>query len=89
MKKILINEVTAGQYERLHGVLAMQLAPILLGEAGKTISDADRVRVAQALGYEAQLINNNAVINLTGGAPKLFQSEADAKTVSCVNSKRS
>ena len=75
-----INKLsTAGQYERLHGVLAMQLAPILLGEAGKTISDADRVRVAQALGYEAQLINNNAVINLTGGAPKLFQSEADAR----------
>ena len=69
---------TAGQYERLHGVLAMQLAPILLGEAGKTISDADRVRVAQALGYEAQLVNNNAIINLTGGAPKLFQSQADA-----------
>tara|TARA_R100001086_G_scaffold41890_2_gene18462 strand:- start:3975 stop:6200 length:2226 start_codon:yes stop_codon:yes gene_type:complete len=30
--------------------LAIQMAPILLGESGKTISDADRDRVAEALG---------------------------------------
>ena len=69
----------AGQYAKMHGVLAMQLAPILLGEAGKTISDADRVRVATALGYEATLDNNgNAIINLSGGPRTLFQSKEAA-----------
>jgi hypothetical protein len=69
---------TAGQYERVHGILAMQLAPILLGEAGKTISDADRVRVATALGYEANLVDGRAVIKLTGGIQNLFQSKEAA-----------
>ena len=68
----------AGQYERVHGILAMQLAPILLGEAGKTISDADRVRVATALGYEANLVDGRAVIKLTGGIQNLFQSKEAA-----------
>lgn len=70
---------TAGQYAKVHGILAMQLAPILLGESGKTISDVDRVRVATALGYKAELDKNgNAIINLSGGPATLFQSQQQA-----------
>ena len=79
---------TAGQYAKVHGVLAMQLAPILLGESGKTISNVDRVRVATALGYEASIDNNgSAIINLAGGPGTLFQSkeQADAALVEVQN----
>ena len=39
-----------------------EIAPWILGESGKTISDSDRVRVAQALGYEAKLENGVMMI---------------------------
>ena len=43
---------TGGQlYEVNARFLMTQIAPMLLGESGKTISDADRVLVAQALGW--------------------------------------
>ena len=37
-------------YKAVQNALAAQLAPILLGESGRTISDADRVRVTTLLG---------------------------------------
>ena len=33
-------------------LLLAKMAPIILGESGKTISDADRIRVARSLGFE-------------------------------------
>lgn len=41
----------ATQYDQVLRVLAAQLAPELLGESGRTISDGDRARVAQMLGF--------------------------------------
>ena len=38
------------KYKTIQNALAAQLAPILLGESGRTISDADRVRVIALLG---------------------------------------
>lgn len=48
---ILGTELTpATKYEKIMNVLAAQLAPDLLGESGRTISDQDRRRVAEILG---------------------------------------
>lgn len=41
----------ATKYDQVLRVLAAQLAPELLGESGRTISDGDRARVAQMLGF--------------------------------------
>ena len=60
--------------DALNRSLALQLAPVLLGEAGKTISDNDRRLVAQALGYRVDGEN----ILLNDGIGSFFQSEADA-----------
>jgi formiminotetrahydrofolate cyclodeaminase len=38
------------RFKAIQNALAAQLAPILLGESGRTISDADRVRVIALLG---------------------------------------
>ena len=69
------NELSAGsRLAALNRSLALQLAPVLLGEAGKTISDNDRRLVAQALGYRVDGEN----ILLNDGIGSFFQSEADA-----------
>ena len=48
---VLGTELTpATKYEKIMNVLAAQLAPDLLGESGRTISDQDRRRVAEILG---------------------------------------
>ncbi len=64
-----------GNLAALNRSLALQLAPVLLGESGKTISDNDRRLVAQALGYRVDGEN----ILLNDGIGSFFQSEADAK----------
>ena len=33
-------------------MLLAKMAPIILGESGRTISDADRIRVARSLGFQ-------------------------------------
>ena len=46
------KELTAAtEYDQVLRVLAAQLAPELLGESGRTISDGDRARVAEMLGF--------------------------------------
>jgi hypothetical protein len=45
------NVSVSKQYDIGARILMTQIAPMLLGESGKTISDADRVLVAQALGW--------------------------------------
>ena len=70
------DELSAGgNLAALNRSLALQLAPVLLGESGKTISDNDRRLVAQALGYRVDGEN----ILLNDGIGSFFQSEADAK----------
>jgi len=46
------------KFEAKGRILLARLTPILLGESGKTISDADRIRVAQALGFQVDVIQN-------------------------------
>jgi len=55
-----------------------KITPMILGESGKTISDADRVRVARALGYQIDKdINGKDVIgSLT---TNIFTSEASVR----------
>ena len=48
----------AGKYDQILRVLAAQLAPDLLGESGRTISDGDRARVAQMLGFAVTDMGN-------------------------------
>ena len=64
-----------GELAALNRTLALQLAPVLLGESGKTISDADRRLVAQALGFRI----DGETILLSDGIGSTFQSEAEAR----------
>lgn len=73
---------SANKFTRQHAVLSMQLAPLILGEAGKTISDADRVRVAQALGFsvtDSQPGVEGAGVQIGGPIQGFFTSEAQIK----------
>jgi len=66
----------ANQFEVLQRSLALQLAPVLLQESGKTISDADRARVAAALGFKVDQ-NNNIVFD--NGIVNAFKTEEEAR----------
>ena len=44
------------KFETRGRILLARMAPIILGESGKTISDADRIRVARSLGFEVDVI---------------------------------
>jgi len=55
-----------------------KITPMILGESGKTISDADRVRVARALGYQIDKdINGKDVIGAL--TTNIFTSEASVR----------
>jgi hypothetical protein len=55
-----------------------KITPMILGESGKTISDADRVRVARALGYQIDKdINGDDVIGAL--TTNIFTSEASVR----------
>jgi hypothetical protein len=64
------------QYDTLMRAMAAQFTPIILGESGRTISDGDRQRVAQILGF--------AVDQTTGKIGQYegtaFTSEAELKS---------
>ena len=66
----------ANQFEVIQRSLALQLAPILLQESGKTISDADRARVAAALGFKVDQ-NNNIVFD--NGIVNAFKTNEEAR----------
>jgi len=57
---------------RARHILA-KIAPLLLGESGKTISDADRARVAQALGFNVTY--DEGKMNLTAPTESYFKDE--------------
>ena len=57
-------------------LLLAKMAPIILGESGKTISDADRVRVARSLGFEvdSEIIDGEVVFKgITGFDGRILQ----------------
>jgi len=55
-----------------------EITPFILGESGKTISDADRVLVARSLGYEASLVDN--VMSIEGLNKSLLTNPEQVKT---------
>jgi hypothetical protein len=66
----------AGRFDVIQRVLAAQLAPMLLGESGRTISDADRQRVAQILGVA---IDDKGGLDLSNLGKAAFKSEAETR----------
>ena len=66
----------ANQFEVIQRSLALQLAPVLLQESGKTISDNDRTRVAQALGFNIDPAGN---IVFDNGIVNAFKTEEEAR----------
>jgi hypothetical protein len=66
----------AQQFDVIQRVLAAQLAPMLLGESGRTISDADRQRVAQILGVA---IDEKGGLDTSNLAKSAFKSEAETR----------
>ena len=58
---------TANAYNTVLRILAIQMAPILLGESGKTISDGDRRLIADALGITK---TTDGAWQFTGGSLK-------------------
>lgn len=66
----------ANQFEVIQRSLALQLAPVLLQESGKTISDNDRSRVAQALGFN---LDPNGNIVFDNGIVNAFKTEEEAR----------
>ena len=61
---------------KLSSATALQLAPVLLQESGKTISDNDRTRVAQALGFNIDPAGN---IVFDNGIVNAFKTEEEAR----------
>jgi hypothetical protein len=66
----------AQQFDVIQRVLAAQLAPMLLGESGRTISDADRQRVAQILGVA---IDEKGGLDTSNLGKAAFKSEAETR----------
>ena len=60
----------ASEFDVIQRTLAAQLAPLLLGESGRTISDSDRMRVAQILGVAYENVEGVglSITGLTGTA---------------------
>tara|TARA_R100001594_G_scaffold13896_1_gene29548 strand:+ start:717 stop:3077 length:2361 start_codon:yes stop_codon:yes gene_type:complete len=56
-KALLDNQGASqvSQFEAEARIILARLAPMILQESGKTISDADRIRVAQILGFEVAI----------------------------------
>jgi hypothetical protein len=66
----------ANQFEVIQRSIALQLAPVLLQESGKTISDADRARVAAALGFK---LDERGNILFDNGIVNAFKTEEEAR----------
>ena len=66
----------ATKYDQVLRVLAAQLAPELLGESGRTISDGDRARVAQMLGF-AVTDNQNGTFTVGNFVGRGFKTDEE------------
>jgi len=73
------QRVSAAQrFDVIQRTLAAQLAPMLLGESGRTISDADRRRVAEVLGIAIE-DKDGLGLNIRGLSSGAFRSEAELR----------
>ena len=68
----------AQRFDVIQRTLAAQLAPMLLGESGRTISDGDRRRVAELLGIVIE-DKDGLGLNVRGLTSGAFRSEAELK----------
>jgi len=68
----------ATRYDQVLRVLAAQLAPELLGESGRTISDGDRARVAEMLGF-AVSTNKDGTFTIGKFVGRGFSSDEELK----------
>jgi len=68
----------AQRFDVIQRTLAAQLAPMLLGESGRTISDGDRRRVAELLGIVTD-DKDGLGLNINGLASGAFRSEAELR----------
>jgi hypothetical protein len=68
----------AQRFDVIQRTLAAQLAPMLLGESGRTISDGDRRRVAELLGVVTD-DKDGLGLNITGLTAGAFRSEAELR----------
>lgn len=66
----------AQRFDVIQRTLAAQLAPMLLGESGRTISDGDRRRVAELLGIVVD-DKDGLGLNIRGLSAGAFRSEAE------------
>jgi len=73
------QRVSAAQrFDVIQRTLAAQLAPMLLGESGRTISDADRRRVAEILGIAIE-DKDGLGLNIRGLSGGAFRSEVELR----------
>jgi hypothetical protein len=81
----------AQEYDAIMTQLAAELAPIILGESGRTISDGDRARVAQALGFavDESSIDKKPGIKITGFSALTKQPEKLLKSLEMVSGRLS
>jgi hypothetical protein len=68
----------AQRFDVIQRTLAAQLAPMLLGESGRTISDGDRRRVAELLGIVTD-DKDGLGLNINGLASGAFRSETELR----------
>ena len=66
----------AQRFDVIQRTLAAQLAPMLLGESGRTISDGDRRRVAELMGIVVE-DKDGLGLNVRGLSAGAFRSEAE------------
>ena len=72
------NLSAASEFDVIQRTLAAQLAPLLLGESGRTISDADRMRVAQILGVAYENVEGVG-LSITGLTATTFVNKNQLK----------
>jgi hypothetical protein len=63
------KQSTISKFEAEARIVLAQIAPLYLGESGRTISDADRIRVALALGFKVDQDlagQANPILKITG-----------------------
>jgi hypothetical protein len=69
------KQSTMSLFEAEARIVLAQIAPLYLGESGKTISDNDRIRVALALGFEIDkelATGKNPILSITGFNSNFF-----------------
>tara|TARA_R110000824_G_scaffold34555_2_gene109456 strand:- start:6 stop:1067 length:1062 start_codon:yes stop_codon:yes gene_type:complete len=67
----------ASQYEIRSRMLLAEMAPILLGESGKTISDQDRARIAKTLGFNVEWDADSNTWSVLGFNAEILKTSPD------------